>query len=401
MGLFGTDCTQNKMDPSLELKKSWVNEKSGIYLNKNWRDIQSFMETRGITLSENEIKRFLNLQKTSEINYKNYGKQKIAELGKSFLQREKFFANLHADCMVLSKARKYGTKNSLILIVIDQLSRWMFLRSCYTTKFRYLKKAWDDIFERLKEMGYESSVEVIFHDGGPDFENVNFKTYIQQKNIRNNLIRRRPYRLSKNSPYAESAIRRCRIHLEENMKMKKKGDDFNAILRRTERQCNNETLTSIGMSASEALRHEPQYMMLLSESKKLKKRKYLRKELVDQKELPLGSVVRIKKFLDKEFKSTAKESYGHLSRLLVVKETVKDREIWTYKVADIFTLECISGSFSCAELKCVNLSYVEACEKESLNVRKIIGTENGIIQYQTEYNDVKFCANESLVSDVN
>ena len=375
-----------------------MDEKSGIYLSKNWRDIKSFMETRGITLSETEIKRFLNLQKTSEINYKNYGKQKIAEIGKSFLQREKFFANLHADCLVLSKARKYGTRNSLILIVIDQLSRWTFLRSCFSTKFRYLKRAWDDIFARLNEMGHGTSVEVIFHDGGPDFENENFKTYLREKNIRNNLIRRRPYRLSKNSPFAEAAIRRCRIHLEENMKMKKAGDDFNDVLRRTEKQCNNETLSSIGMSSVEALRHNPQYMVLLSETLKLKRRKYLREELGNQKELSLGTIVRIKKFLDKEFKSTAKESYGHLSRVFVVKEIVKDRQIWTYKVADIFNLECISGTYSCAELKCVNISYIDACEKESLNVRKIVEIRGNIVEYQIEYNDIRFCANESLVS---
>ena len=121
------ESTKNSIDVKLELKKAWMDKRTSIYLSKNWREIRDYLYERGMTLKKEEIRQFLALQKTEDLVYKNYGKIEIASLGKNFVQRPKFFANLHCDSMVLSKKRKYGTRNNIIMVIIDQLSRWIFL----------------------------------------------------------------------------------------------------------------------------------------------------------------------------------------------------------------------------------------------------------------------------------
>ena len=385
------------MDSLLELKKAWKNPKTKIYLSKNVDEIQKYLKQHGLRLERGEIQRFLNLERTDGVSYKNYGKKEISETSKSFVQRESFFANVHADLMVLSKKRIYGTNSRLILVVVDQLSRWIFLRVCKTAKFVSQKRAWDSIFKSLCDMGKNFAIECCFHDGGPEFSSEEWKSYMKDKNVRDNLIRRRAFRLSKNSPYAESAIRRVRHNLEKVMIEKKEWENFSDLLEKVERMCNKQSLSSIGMSATEALNHEPGYIVLVSESRKLKREKFRRREMNNNVEIRLKSVVKIKKNVDKEFSSVAKESYGHLSHMFVVVGVDKSRAIWYYSIANLFTLEPMSGSFSRAELVVINVDFIEACDKESRNLRKIVKIQNGIVEYNVHYSDIVFAANKSLV----
>ena len=135
------------------------------------------------------------------------------------------------------------------------------------------------------------------------------------------------------------------MQLEENLSMKKGNENFKDILERTESQCNSEQLSSIGMSANDALNHDANYVVIVSQSKTIGRRKHLKNELKNKTEIKIKTVVRIKKYTEKQFRSTAKESYGHLSKLYVVKEVDYSRPICTYRVADLFSLECIKGSF--------------------------------------------------------
>ena len=391
---------RDAVDVSLELKKAWIDKRSSIYLSKNWKEIKEYLFERGMEMSKEEIKKFLALQKTSDLQYKNYGKYEIASLGKPFVQRAKFFANMHCDSMILSKKQKYRTKKSVILVLIDQLSRFIMLEPCLSTNWVSQEKAWENVFKKLENMGYPNAISVIYHDSGVEYENGGFKALMKRKGIKNNVIRRRPYRLSKGSPYAESAIRRVRMNLERIMRMRS-GDNFDDVLARTEMRCNKEQLSSLKMSAEDALTHDANYILLVSESLRWRRNKRLRKHVANQREIKQKTVVRIRRFMDKEFHSVSKESYGHLSKVFVVKSIDKSRAIWTYRVADLFTLKCIDGSYSMAELQTLDISYVDACHKESLNVKKIIGVENGSVNYEVEYSDITFCANESLVLDQN
>ena len=388
------------MDKLLELKKAWMDSKTKIYLNKNCEVIYNYMKESGMPISKDEIKKFLNLQKTDGITYKNYGKREIAETGKEFCFRSAFFALMHADLLVLSKRRRYGTSSKFILVAVDQLSRWVFLRQCKSTRFEHQKRAWDDILSTIKNMGKNFKIEVLFHDAGVEFESTEFKQYLKGNNIKNNLIRTRPYRLSKNSPYAESAIRRVRMTLEKAVEMKTENDRFEDILKRVETMCNNEHLSSISMSAKSALDHEPSFIVCLSQSNRLKRRKHLRKELKNQAEIELRSVVKIRKNVDKYFSSVAKESYGHLSKLFVVVDINRSRPLRYYVLADLFTLKRIEGEYSKAELEKFDISYVDACDKESRIVTNIVSHKSDVklVEYNIRYNDIVFIANDSLIS---
>ena len=57
----------------------------------------------------------------------------------------------------------------------------------------------------------------------------------------------------------------------------------------------------------------------------------------------------------------------------------------------------MSGSFSRAELVVINVDFIEACDKESRNLRKIVKIQNGIVEYNVHYSDIVFAANKSLV----
>lgn len=80
-----------------ELENAWKNVESGIYLSQNKAKIKRYLEEKGIVVDEKVVKRFLEKQKNSSIAYKNEGKQKVRETGKSFILRPKFFAILAGD----------------------------------------------------------------------------------------------------------------------------------------------------------------------------------------------------------------------------------------------------------------------------------------------------------------
>ena len=84
--------------------------------------------------------------------------------------------------------------------------------------------------------------------------------------------------------------------------------------------------------------------------------------------------------------------------MFVITDVDKSRAIWYYTVANLFTLEPLKGSFSRAELLVIDIDFVEACEKESRNLRKVISVKNGIVKYNVHYNDIIFEANESLIN---
>ena len=389
---------KDAVDVMLELKKAWVDKRNSIYLSKDWKEIKEYLYQRGMDMSKEEIKKFVALQKTDDLKYKNYGKYEIAALGKPFVQRAKFFANMHCDSIILSKKRKYRTKYPVIMLIIDQLSRYVMLEPCISTNWVSQKKAWENVYRKLEKIGYPNGISAIYHDGGPEYENTAFKAYMKEKGVKNNLIRRRPYRLSKGSPYAESAIRRVRMNFEQIIRMGK-GEKFEELLGKTETRCNKQRLSSLKMSSEDALSHDPNYILLVSESLRWRRNKRLRAYVAKQREIEPKTVVRIKRYMDKEFHSVSKESYGHLSKVFVVKSIDKSRSVWTYRLADLFTLKCIDGSYSEAELQRVDLDFVDACHKESSNIKKIFGVDNGLVNYEIEYNDITFCANESLVYD--
>ena len=141
--------------------------------------------------------------------------------------------------MFLSKKRKYGSTSPYVLVVLDQLSRYLFLEIPSSLKFVHQQAAWKRIFERLKTVYPAAIVSVVCSDNGPEF-GFSLKSWFQSMDIKMNKVKLRPYRLSRGSPYAEAAIRRIRFNLEKQMKNKKKTQSFGDVLRIVENISNNQ-----------------------------------------------------------------------------------------------------------------------------------------------------------------
>ena len=384
------------MDVKNQLKRAWNTSSSPIYLSKNWKTIKTYLERKGLDIAKKDILKFIEKQISSNVRYKNKGKRKIAEIGKSFIMRPKFFATMQIDLLVLSNKFSYGSKYRYLMVLIDQLSRWVMVEPVYSTRFRHSKQAFLNIISRIKKEFPQFNGGTLISDGGVEFTAKEWITLLKSMNIKSNIVKKGPFRHSKGATTIESTLRRVRHNLE-TIFLEKKKLSFRQKIKTVEDVCNQQMLSSLGMSAQEALNHSALDVMMISSSKKLKKRKHLREELRDQPtvEIPLHTVVRVKKFLDKEF--SQKESYPHMSKYFIIISVDKSRDIWTYKLGDIFTFNPLYGKYSRAEIQIVNISHIVACKKEETTVKKILKSDINYVWYKIDYCDTTFCANKSLI----
>ena len=383
------------------LKSALKNQNSVIYNSTNLQTIKKYVKKNGIAVTDNEIKRIIDISRFGDVKYKNKGSQRIAETGKEFVQRFRFMSNLQSDSAVLSKSRKYGTASRYILVVLCQLSRILFLRSCHSLKFEVQKRAWESIFKEMLLIYPKAKVSSIIHDGGSE---VSFwlKKWFKEKQIKSYTVRRRLFRLSKGASSVESAIRRMRNNLEKVMLMEKSGKTFVEKLKLVQDMCNNQILNSIGMSPLEALTQDPAFIAMYSRSKKLKQRKYLIDEMVNggEKTLKKYDIVKIIKNQSKEFASTRKESYGFLSPCFIIIDIVNDRDLKRYRLGNLFTFVTLPGTYGLAELKLCNYDYVTACSIEERNVVKFIKVTGDLLIYKVASCERDFIALKSLKNDV-
>ena len=174
--------------------------------------------------------------------------------------------------MFLSSKRHYGTPLKYILVVICELSRYLFLELCPSLKFKDQEKAWTNIINCLKSVRPEAKIYVVTTDGGSEFSSKNMQQYMKKLNVKMNIVLKRAHRESRGGPAVESCIRQVRKHLEAEMMSKDKNFDFKSILTKVENTCNSEYLSSLEMSALEALQHKASYILLKSNSIRLRKR---------------------------------------------------------------------------------------------------------------------------------
>ena len=179
--------------------------------------------------------------------------------------------------------------------------------------------------------------------------------------------------------------------------MENKGLNFREILNRAERICNESISANIKMSPLDALLMKPLDVLSLKMSHRLQNRKYLKREIMQQIELPIGSIVRVKKFVSKSFHSTVKESFGRYSEYMVITSCDKSREIYTYVVSDIFMFTPLNGKYNRYELKVCSISLMDACLKEERAIKRIVKKTENIVFYESYYRDYVFCANKSIL----
>lgn len=383
-----------------EIKKALTDKNSVIYNSTNWKTVKNYARRNGIIVNDEEIKKIIEVSKVGDVKYKNFGSKKIAETGKEFVQRFRFMSTLQSDSAVLSKTRKYGTASRYVLVVLCQLSRFLFLRSCYSLKYEVQKKAWESIFKEMLEVYPKAKVSTIIHDGGPD--QISLKKWFEERKIKSNTVRRRLYRFSKGASNVESAIRRMRNNLEKVTMMKNNGKSFVEKLKIVQDMCNNQVLESIGMSPFNALTQDPAFIAMYSRSEKIKKRKYLRDEMYNgnKNELREFDIVKIIKNQSKDFQSTRKESYGYFSPCFLVIEVLKDRDVKRYRLGNLFTFVTLPGTYGRAELKLCKFDYVTACTKEERNIVKVVKYIGSSVVYKIASCERDFVASKTLIDNV-
>lgn len=259
-------------------------------------------------------------------------------------------------------------------------------------KFVDQKKAWEKIFKRIYEVKPSAKIGAVLCDSGIEFS-LALKNWFSTMRIKLNRSQIRAFRLSRGIPGVEAAIRRIRITLQREIVGGPRKQTFSEILRSVEKTCNKQNLSSIGMSANTALLyHDPSYVAMVSESNRIRKRKHLKEAIVNKREIKLFSIVKIKKYQEKLFKSTVKESYEHLSPCFIIFGILRDRQLSSYKLANLFTFVELPGSYSYEELYVMKLSYFEACELEEKNISDVLKVEKNILHYNIMASDRVFLA---------
>ena len=382
------------------LARSWSNKGSPIYLSKNVKTVQRYLRTLGLFLSRKEINTFIESKSSANVRYKNYGQRKIRETGKSFLMQPKWFGFMQGDLLFLSKKKSYRSSARYLVVVIDTLSHFMLIEPSNSTGSEHQIAALKKIMKRIKEVCPSFSGGTLTSDGGSEWIASDVVAMLKSFNVKSNVVKKRKYRESVGASCVESSIRRLRQHLESVL-MEDSRSSFKEVLFQVERMCNEETLSSIQMSATEAFQHNPLEVMMLALSIRKKKRKFLRIELEDQQKrvIELGTVVRIKKNQSKDFSSVKKESYEHLSPYFVVLGLDKSREVWTYRLGNILNMKLLSGTYSFNELVIMPIEFQKAREKEEKQIVKIVKRRKDVLYYRIKYQDMFLSANASLLNE--
>ena len=379
-----------------ELQRAWFFPGSSIYLNYNWREIKKYCEKNQIDVSKESILKFIETNRSSNLKAENGTNLKGSHISKNFALRPRFFSQIHSDVFFLSGKRSYNTNMRYILIIACALSNYVMVESLNNLKFDNVKKAFLSLISRIKKLVPNFKAGEWISDGGSEWENSSFKSLIKQFGFKQNIIRLRDYRGSKGSGYIENKIRYFR-RIFERVISENKGLNFREILNRAERICNESISANIKMSPLDALLMKPLDVLSLKMSHRLQNRKYLRREIMQQYELPIGSIVRVKKFVSKSFHSTVKESFGRYSEYMVITSCDKSREIYTYVVSDIFLFTPLNGKYNRYELKVCSISLMDACLKEERAIKRIVKKTDNIVFYESYYRDYVFCANKSIL----
>ena len=108
------------------LERALNDSSSPVYKSNNWKSIQRYLKPKGIIIPKDDILRYLEKQKFSEIRYKNEGLQKVSQLGKQHATRAKFFSIMQADVLVLSK-KKHNTLSMIFFAILVPHTRVFFI----------------------------------------------------------------------------------------------------------------------------------------------------------------------------------------------------------------------------------------------------------------------------------
>ena len=362
-----------------------LNDKqSPLFLSKNVKRIESFLKKRGFNIDKKTIGSFLAEKKSASIVTKNYSNRKIAEISQPFNGPQNFFQVCHCDLIVLSKHRYYGSNQKYILVLVDGLSSYVFLEASNSTKSKDIIAAFERIFARSDHL--PEKLKTLVSDFGVEFTSNAIKAFFKSHGIKLSPITKRLDRFSKGSTVVESCNRTVRLKLESYIA------DFGTMplpdmLKIVENSINSEGRRMFGeLSSKQMLLHDPKYVSLLKASNRMKSRKSLKKHIENPVELPIFSIVRIKKNVSKQ-KLGTKESYGSVSASLYIVLEKKNRDFVNYYLlGDLYSLLPVSTStFAYHELMLVDISYPKACYVDSINTASVLKVHNDLVDFQPKH----------------
>ena len=381
-----------------KLSRLWSDSTSIIYHNKNVRYIDEFCKQNGINVTVKDIKRFLEKSESGNLKYEKVNNKRISEENKGFTTRGRFFSQLHADTIHLSRKMSYSTNLKYLLLVTSQLTRYVLVEGLFDLKFKSMEKAFISIFERIKKIYPNFSSFVVLADGGGEMSSGRLSRLVSSYKGRMNIIATRPYRGTKGSGVAERQVRNFRMALQLQVAENKR-IPFKKMLSNAEKSLNRKKSSALGQSPEDALTARPQDLVMLSRSKMIKRRPYLQKALMDKQQLPIGTIVRIHMMVQKRFAAEVKESYSdqRLSPFFVITNYDRSREIVYYILSDIFLFERLPGTFSNAELDVSHIDLFEAIAKEERRIKQIISYNGDMVIYKSYYKDYQFIANRKIL----
>ena len=348
------------------LLRALSDKESPLFMTKSTEAVMEYMKRYGYKLKRPLVKSILQSRKSSMIGITNASERKISEVSKPFDIKQAFWVCMHGDVIVLSRQKRYGTNYRLVLILVEQISNYVYLEALYSTKFESVKKAFDSIFDRCASL--PDKCETLIFDNGVEVSSNRFKNWFSKLGIRINYVFKRHVRLSRGSPLAEISIRRFRKHLESYRLEFGMSTDFKSVLSDIEHTMNNEPLHVLGgISSLQALSHDPKYMSQLKFSNRIKRRKFLKQEINIERNLKKFDIVRIKKFRKKD--KFGKESHGIMSsNYYVILDVKVDDFVSRYQLGSVFSLKPVfEGRYTYHELVVVNISIAFARYHECVN----------------------------------
>ena len=379
------------------LKKLLLNPESKLYLCKNVKDIKKELTVLGKDVGIEKIRDFILSQKSSSQVINNVSSRRIAEIGRPFFIPPVYFKVFHSDVCHIGR-KVFDSKKHLILGLVCALSGYGYIESVKSTDSISIINGFKRILAR-SELIKSDVKKTIVLDNGVEYTNKMFKKWCSLNKFKLNFVKIRPFRLSKGSGVIEQYWRKVRRVINSLMH-EQKIKDFGVLLKKAEKMLNNEGIKILdSMSPYEIVTNQdPRYIVNLRSSKRISRRKYLRKEMFGEKKIDLFSVVRVIMFRNKQ--KFSKESYGVYSNSLFVVigyETVNN--VHYYKLGYLWTLKPVANvSYSAAELKVTTLSFEEACYKQSLVIKNVKRKlNNGYIEFSNGYLDIVFIGPERML----
>ena len=380
------------------LKSLLLDKKSSLYLSKNTKQILNYLNDNGIIdIDKNTVKSFIQSQKSFNQVTNNSSKRRISEVSKSFILPEEYFRVLHSDILVLSKKKQYRSKNYYLLSLIDSLSCYVFVESIFDTKSQSIIKAFDLMIKRSGKK-FPPGVKTIIADQG--YSSLQLNQWAKNNSFIIKTVKYRPVRFSRGSSLSEQMNKRIRICIE-SLLVENPHLDHKKIVSLCEETLNKSKQNILGnISAIECINYQdPKYIKLLKISNRIRKRKYLRKEMLNSSTLPLYSVVRIR--LNKTKSFFQKESYGVFSdSLFLIIKKIQSNFVTYYKLGSLNDMKAISEhTYSKYELLLTSIPYEKACYINSINHPKFVrNIDNNMIEYRVQNENFTFVAHKSILS---